>query len=187
MLKRVRPLDLYEIGKHNVIEHDASLVHHDTPAGEEFAPIKIDQTLVTELINDAKNGKNETAGAETGERPSLMNAIDVARSRIRREKLSNPLDSVHAEIARGEMAIILGVWETKSKDKVGVPTEWMRRWIGHEQLPDGWKPTHKQGLLDTVKRAKEIRTAMEEMRKVEADASVKMPDNTSNEKSKPLS
>lgn len=168
MLKRIRPINLYDIGKHNAIEHDASLVHHDTPQGEAFAPTQIDQTLVAELINDVK--PTNTQSAETAEQQPLMNAIDVARARIRRERGSKPLDKVHAEIARGEMAIILGVWETKSKDKVGVPAEWMRRWIGHEKLPEGWKPTHTQGLLDTVKRAKAIRAAMDEMRDAEANA-----------------
>ena len=33
MLGKVgKRLDLYEIGRHNKIEHDASLVHHDTPS-----------------------------------------------------------------------------------------------------------------------------------------------------------
>jgi hypothetical protein len=164
----VRPIDLYEIGKHNAIEHDASLVHHDTPAGEEFAPIKIDEALVEELINDASDhfGTTKTEGPEP--QLSLMNGFDVARSRVRREKLSKPLDPVHAELARGEMAIILGVWEQRSKDKVGVPMDWMRRWIGHERLPDGWKADHTQGLFDVVKRSKEMREAMQKLREDEA-------------------
>jgi len=98
-----------------------------------------------------------------------MDAADVARPRIRREKDSPPLDPVHAEIARGEMAIILGVMETKGEEKVGVPVEWMREWISRERLPTDWKPTHAQGLLDTVKRSKAIRTAMEEQRKAAGD------------------
>ncbi|KXN88323.1 Putative sterigmatocystin biosynthesis peroxidase stcC [Leucoagaricus sp. SymC.cos] len=172
MLKRVRPINLFEIGKHNVIEHNASLVHHDTPEGHEFAPIHIDQSLVDKLINDVKPEKE---GDKSGE--SLMNAVDVARSRIRREKECGPVDNVHAEIARGEMAIILGVWETKSQNKAGIPTEWMRRWIGHEQLPDDWRPTQKQGLLNTIGRSKAIRTAMAEMRK--ADTSSTATEGTS--------
>jgi len=159
MLKRVRPIDLNKIGKHNAIEHDASLVHLDTPKGHDFAPIDIDQNLVDDLMNDVEHEKEDINDAG-----SLMSFNDVARARIRREKDCRPIDGVHQEIARGEMAIILGVWETASKGKVGVPTEWVRRWIGHEMLPDGWRPTHKQGLLNTIQRSKAIRTAMEEMR-----------------------
>lgn len=178
MLKRVRPIDLFEIGKHNVIEHNASLVHHDTPEGQEFAPIGIDQGLVDDLMNDVKPEKEGGVNAKSGE--SLMNAIDVARARIRREKDCKPVDSVHQEIARGEMAIILGVWETSTKDKVGIPAEWMRRWIGHEKLPDDWKPTHKQGLLDTIQRSKAIRTAMEEMRNTEGSSATSPTPSASN-------
>ncbi|EKM76068.1 hypothetical protein AGABI1DRAFT_79044 [Agaricus bisporus var. burnettii JB137-S8] len=168
MLRRARPIDLYQIGKHNVIEHDASLVHHDTPGGEEYAPIKIDEALVEELIEDVSGGHEAAKSEEPTPQSSLMDAVDVARSRVRREKLSKPLDPVHAEIARGEMAIILGVWEQKSKDKVGVPVDWMKRWLGHERLPDGWRPDHTEGLLDVIRRAKEMRAVMERMQEEEA-------------------
>ncbi|TFK34359.1 Chloroperoxidase [Crucibulum laeve] len=170
ILKKVRNISLFEIGKHNAIEHDASLVHHDTPQGQEYAPIDIDQTLVGRLIADAKTGREQGEGPEAGDTRILMDATDVARARVRREKECRPIDSVHAEIARGEMGIILGVWETKTHDNVGIPVEWMRRWIGSERLPDGWKPDHVQGLLDVVKRSKAIRTAMDEMKKNEAIA-----------------
>lgn len=111
------------------------------------------------LINDVADPAGEKGKGK------LMDAADVARSRIRREKDSPPLDPVHAEIARGEMAIILGVMEAKGEGKVGVPVAWMREWISKERLPEDWKPTHVQGLLDTVKRSKAIRTAMEDQRK----------------------
>lgn len=124
--------------------------------------------LVEELINDANADPGTTKAEGPEPQLSLMNSFDVARSRIRREKSSKPLDPVHAEIARGEMAIILGVWEQQSKYKVGVPTDWMRLWIGQERLPDGWKPDHTQGLLDVVKRSKEMRNAMQKMREEEA-------------------
>ena len=143
---------------HGRVEHNASLVHYDTPPGEKYAPIEIHEELVDLLISDVAD-----TGGEKGE-GRLMDAADVARSRIRREKDSPPLDCVHAEIARGEMGIILGVLETKGEEKVGIPVEWMREWIHEERLPTGWKPTHVQGLLDTVKRSKAIRTAMEQQR-----------------------
>jgi len=160
IFKRIRCIDLHEIGKHDMIEHDASLVHLDTPDGEEFAPTNIDQNLVDELMNDVQRKEEGSDGTE-----SLMNIDDVARARIRREKACRPINKVHQEIARGEMAIILGVWETISKDRVGIPTKWVREWIGHETLPDGWRPTHKQGLWNTIQRSKAIRMAVEEMRK----------------------
>ncbi|KAF5371521.1 hypothetical protein D9615_009638 [Tricholomella constricta] len=168
LLRRFWNTDLHDIGRHGRIEHDASLVHRDTPEGEKYAPIDISDRLVDQLIVDAKTGDEEGEGPEAGDRRTLMDASDVARARVRREKESPPLGAKHAEIARGEMAIILGVWETKAGSNVGVPVEWMREWIGHERLPKDWKPTHIQGLLDVVKRAKSIRKAMDEQRKAEA-------------------
>jgi hypothetical protein len=167
LLRRLWNLDLHDIGRHGRIEHDASLVHQDTPEGEKYAPTKIKQGLVDQLLADAKTGDEEGEGPEAGDRRTLMDASDVARARVRREKQSPTLDGVHAEIARGEMAIILGVWETKAGTNFGVPVEWMREWIGHERLPKEWIPTHVQGLLDVVKRAKSIRSAMDAQRKAE--------------------
>jgi hypothetical protein len=164
LLKRIRPVSLYEFGKHGAIEHDASLVHGDTPPGEKYAPIEIRQELVQQLIDDVKAEGEETKQ----EVKSVMNASDVARARIRREKDSPALDGLHAEVARGEMAIILGVWETKAGNKVGVPVEWLREWLVRERLPSDWKATHVQGLFDVVKRAKAIRTSMDQQRKEES-------------------
>ena len=178
LLRRFRPVALYEIGRHGAIEHNASLVHNDTQPNEKYAPIEIQPELVNQLIDDAKTGTEKGEGFEGGDRRVLMDASDVARARIRREKCSPVLDGVHAEIARGEMAIILGVWETKAGSKAGVPVEWMREWIGHERFPSDWKATHVQGLFDVIKRSKAIRDSMAQQRKEQSR------DSLENEKSK---
>ncbi|KAG6815764.1 hypothetical protein H0H87_011548 [Tephrocybe sp. NHM501043] len=167
LLRKVTNVSLHEIGRHGRIEHDASLVHRDTPKGQKYAPINVVDSLVNSLLIDSKTGDEEGEGAQAGDRRTLMDASDVARARVRREKDSPKLDGLHAEIARGEMAIILGVWETKAGKNIGVPVEWMREWIGHERLPMDWRPTHVQGLLDVVKRAKSIRAAMDAQRALE--------------------
>ncbi|KAG6840554.1 hypothetical protein C0991_005871 [Blastosporella zonata] len=164
LLRRITNISLHEIGEHGRVEHDASLVHEDTPQGEKYAPTKIVPALVERLLADAKTGDEVGEGSEFGDRRALMDASDVARARVRREKESPRLDGVHAEIARGEMAIILGVLETRAGKNVGVPAEWMREWIGHERMPKDWKATHVQGLFDVVKRTKSIRAAMIEQR-----------------------
>lgn len=168
LLRRIRNVSLHEIGEHGRIEHNASLVHGDTPNGEKYAPVRIHQELVGQLIADVtpSDGGGDTTGA--GEDDRVMDASDVARSRVRREKQSPRLDPVHAEIARGEMAIILGVWDTKSGNKSGIPVQWMRDWIGQERLPSGWVPTHVQSLLDVVRRSKSIRQSMIDQRRAAA-------------------
>lgn len=167
ILRKIGRLDLFRIGKHGQVEHNASLVHYDTPRGQVFAPIEIHQDLVDQLIDDVKTGADDP---EATDARKLMNATDVAIARVRREKQSPTLDGVHAEIARGEMAIILGVWEQKGQGKVGIPVEWMRDWIGHERLPEGWMPDHVQGFFDVVNRSKSIREAMISLRDAETEA-----------------
>ena len=158
-------ISLHEIGKHNVVEHDASLVHHDTPEGQSYAPIEIDHSLVDALVSDVKPSSAEIEGSPDPTAKFLMNYEDVARARVRREAECKPLAFVQAEIARGEMAIILDLWEVKTKDKTGIPVDYFKQWIGEERLPDGWKPDHSLGLLNVISRAMQIRGAMNQIRK----------------------
>jgi hypothetical protein len=168
ILRRCGRINLFDIDKHGAIEHDASLVHRDAPESEKFAPIEIDPQLVEALCADVKPTSKECE--RDGGARWLMNYEDVARARVRREGECKRIDAVHAEIARGEMAIILGVWETKTETKVGIPMEYFKPWISEERLPDGWKPDHVQGFFDVVKRSKSIRKAAEKLREEAATA-----------------
>ena len=170
MLRKFRRVDLFEIGKHNAIEHNASLVHHDTPEAHAYAPIEIDHSLVDALVSDVKPSLAEIEKSPDPTAKFLLNYEDVARARIRREAECKPIDGLHAEVGRGEMAIILGVWEVKTKDKVGIPVDYLKQWIKEERLPDGWKPDHTQGLFDVINRSSQIRGAMNKMRKEQLQA-----------------
>jgi len=165
---RGRRLSLYDIGKHNIIEHDASMVHHDTPEGDKYAPTEIDQALVEALIQDIKPDANEVeANSEDGEQ-FLLGIEDIARARIRREKECRTVIPKVAMIAGGEMALILGIMEVKSKRKIGVPVELMRNWIGHERLPEGWKPDRVMGFWALRERIQAIAATVERLRLEEA-------------------
>jgi hypothetical protein len=171
ILRKFGRITLNDIGKHNAIEHNASLVHNDTPSGHIYAPTEIHPSLVDALISDVKPSLSEIQKSSDPSAKFLTNHEDVARARIRREAECGQIDGLHAEIARGEMAIILGVWEVKTKDKTGIPVDYFKRWIEEEKLPDGWKPDHSQGLLNVVMRSSQIRSAMAQMRKEQAAAS----------------
>jgi len=155
LLQQFGRISLGDLARHNHIEHDASLVHHNTELEAEYAPCEVDDVLVEALCSDAR-----PSGGEKGFR---MNAEDVARARIRRESESPVLDILHAEIARGEMAIALGVFGGKNGSIDGVPIEWLKEWIKDERLPRGWKYTHAQGLFDSVKMSTDIRNAMKRL------------------------
>jgi hypothetical protein len=163
-------ISLYEFGRHSVIEHHASLVHHDCPKGEQYAPTKIDHTLVEALCSDVRPTAEEVdAKKAKGEcLEFLMDVQDVARARIRREKECRPINMLQARIARGEMAIILGVMAVTVGEKTGVPVDWLRTWIGEEKLPEGWKPNHVEGLWDVIKRGHKILASVNKLREQEA-------------------
>ncbi|KAG5637356.1 hypothetical protein H0H81_004868 [Sphagnurus paluster] len=157
-MRRISKYDLHYLSLHGFVEHDASLVHHDTPAGEKFAPTAVDQELVEALIADAKAEDMSS---------TVFDPRDAARARVRREKQSPALGSRLAVLAQGEMALTLGVMETQVGTKKGMPVEWIRELIGHERLPKDWKPTHVQGLFDVIHRLKVIQAEMAELRKSE--------------------
>ena len=93
-----------------------------------------------------------------------MTIEDVARARVWRESQCPVLNHLHAEIARGEMAIAFGLFSQPDSDKQEIPVDMLRVWLSEERLPDGWKPTHTQGLLETIRTSRQI---YNEMKKIE--------------------
>jgi hypothetical protein len=155
LLGQIGPFDLEDLARHNRIEHDASLVHDDTPNRDEYAPVGVDSKLLKEFLEESKDGK-------------IVTAEDVARARVWRESQCPVLNTLHAEIARGEMAIALGLFSQHepNSDREGIPVDMLRTWLSEERLPDGWKPTHTQGLLETIRASRAIR---QDMQKFEQD------------------
>jgi len=165
-------INLFELGLHNGVEHDASVVHDDCPPGQKDAPVAIRPDLVADFAAQVVTRAREDSGSSGAveETDVLVTERDIARTRIRREHLSKPLSAVHAEIARGEMAIILGVWHQRLGGSEGAPLPWLRTWLAEERLPPGWKPDHVQTLKDVVSRSSAMRAEMKRIRKEETAA-----------------
>ena len=138
---------LDDLARHNRIEHDASLVHDDAKGRDEYAPISPNLQLVKNLLLHSKDGR-------------VMTVEDVARARVERESQCPVLNCMQAEIARGEMAIALDLFGHGNTASPGVPLDMLREWLAEERLPEGWRPTHTQGLLQTIRTAREIRNLM---------------------------
>lgn len=164
MVGRFTNVSLIDYAIHGRIEHNASLVHVDTPLGQKYAPIEVHSDLVDLLVHDGQIGHEKRGG---GPGRILMDASDFARARVRREKESPPLDYLHSRLGRGEAGLILGVWKVKDGENVGVPVEVIRTWMQDERLPGGWKPTRVLGLLEVQKGTKAVEVAMEEQRGAE--------------------
>jgi hypothetical protein len=162
LLGQVGSFGLDDLARHNRIEHDASLVHDDAQPRDEYAPVAPDSALVKQFLEQAKDGH-------------FMTIEDVARARIWRESQCPVLNKLHAEIARGEMAIAFGLFGQPDSDKQGIPVDLLRVWLSEERLPDGWKPTHTQGLLETIRTSRQI---YNEMKKIEDEGENVAPHET---------
>lgn len=148
ILGQFRKISLADLARHNLIEHDASLFHRDARKGQEYAPRCPDCSLLKAVVHQGGYYK-----------PGRITLEDVANIRAKRE-VHGPLDFTHAEIARGEMAIAIGVLGGPNADKEGLDLEVLKTWVKYERLPDGWKPDHTQGLYHTYKMAKVVRDRM---------------------------
>ncbi|KAG6375326.1 Chloroperoxidase [Boletus reticuloceps] len=156
LLAQYRDMSLADLARHNLIEHDASLFHLDAHSEDEYAPISANDSLIKATL---EQGGRYRSGHMTLE--------DVANIRVKREAESRPLDGVHAEVARGEMAIAIGILGGQNAATEGLDMDVLRLWVEQERLPDGWKPDHTQGLYKTYRMATVIRERMKAMKKGE--------------------
>lgn len=152
LLGQVGSFGLNDLARHNRIEHDASLVHDDTKPRDEYAPIPPNPALVKQFFEEVKDGQ-------------FVTVEDVARARVWRESQCPVLNRFQAEIARGEMAIALGLFSQPESEthRQGIPVDMLRTWFSEERLPDGWKPSHTQGLFETIEASTQLR---DEMKKI---------------------
>ncbi|KAG6334337.1 hypothetical protein ID866_4749 [Astraeus odoratus] len=152
ILGQFRKISLADLARHGLIEHDASLFHDNAALGDEYAP--------SHPNNDRLNNVLRQVGHY---QPGRISLEDVANVRVNLEK-GSPLNGMHAEIARGEMAIAIGVLGGRKAPSDGLDLNVLEEWVKHERLPDGWRPDHVQGLYQTYKMAKVIRDRMKAMR-----------------------
>ncbi|OAX40840.1 Cloroperoxidase [Rhizopogon vinicolor AM-OR11-026] len=153
LLGQLRCMSLIDLARHGLIEHNASLGHDDDVNGAEYAPTKVDKKLLHHVC--AEGGKFL---------PGRLTLQDAARIRVKRESACGLLDGPHAEIARGEIAIAIGILGGKDAAKNGVDIGVFHNWMQHERLPADWKPDHTQGLYQTYKITKFVREHMRELR-----------------------
>jgi len=155
LLGQFRCISLYDLARHNLIEHDASVVHPDAIKGSEYAPTQVDGGLVKNMIRMVGHDR--------------MTLDDVARVRVKREAETHVLDYLHAEIARGELTIAVGVLGGKKAYKEGVDVGTFKTWLTDDRFPDGWKPDHKQGFWRTYHATRRVDKKMKELRAAPAE------------------
>lgn len=78
--------------------------------------------------------------------------------------MAKKLDPLHAEIARGEAALLM---ETFSDSNGDIPREWVKRWFEEERLPDGWAgPREQIGLFRTASIGKRVKAETEKLQRL---------------------
>lgn len=145
-------LDLHQLAKHGLIEHNGSLVHDDARPHDAYAPTTVDPALVAQLL------------AVTPAPGLSMHDFAKARA-LRDSSIPTPLDGIHAEIARGEAALTIQTFGSHYGDIRGnldhvegaVSKAFLEQWLGQERLPDGWhKPEIAIGLVGTASQSRRI-------------------------------
>jgi hypothetical protein len=174
-----RTMDLQHIGLHGHIEHDASITHDDAllPTSP-YAPSFSNHSLFEAFMDDSVAGPD---GAH-------VDLVDLGTARVRREEESlswsgRALDALHAEIARGEAALVIGIFgETLSTapanvshvgehwdwEGLAVPKSVMRTFWLEERFPHGWKPSRVTSLKSTKAGNQRVGNRMQELRALAA-------------------
>jgi hypothetical protein len=132
-------IDLEDLARHNVIEHDASLTRANTVPNGRYAPVHVDKNLLQHLLDASQN-------------PDVLTFNDLVAVRANRDlTLGRPLSKTHGIIARGEIALIV---QTFGDEEGNMPKRHLQEWFGKERLPSGWvKPAIATGIWTTSRIA----------------------------------
>ncbi|KAI0050209.1 Cloroperoxidase [Auriscalpium vulgare] len=134
-------LDLEDLGKHDRIEHDASLTHDDAPEGNIYAPAAVDKELLQDLLDVSET--------------DYLTFEDFVRVRVARDAtLLRPLTNLLTTVARGEVALTV---EALGDADGRVAKDRIRQWFGEQRLPEDWqRPRKAIGLRGTNKKVKRV-------------------------------
>lgn len=154
-------LDLHDLARHNRIEHDGSMGHADAAPGAEYAPSVPDGARIANML---AAGSARTPSNEKGP-VNALSILDFARIRYSLNlAFRKPLDAVHAEIARGEIALTLLAMGTKAEgsdahdEELVVPDKRIREWFLEERLPSDWStPQSEIGLFNTMATSRKVK------------------------------
>ena len=178
-----RVLDLHELARHGVIEHDGSLVHADVAAPSDvYAPTEVDAEALRQLLEGEKKGEGR------GE----LTLEDLCKRQVARQDAARPLSGGMTVVARGELGLVCRVFgvpvgkkgprdvslekeKGPSLDSVRdmggaggrvVPKVFLEPWFGEERLPDGWEGlVEGTGLFDLIGLAREIKALKDQIRR----------------------
>lgn len=149
-------LDLHELARHNILEHDASMGHADAEFESGYAPTKPSRSFIEGLIESSRDGK-KVAVADAAK-------IRVVREGRSRQRRGHGLSALQEFVAQGEWGLLMGLLGEGERHKEIVEVVTLRRWLTEERLPGDRPPERQIGFVDTQLRALSVREAMSENR-----------------------
>ncbi|KAI0708499.1 Chloroperoxidase [Earliella scabrosa] len=166
-----RVVDLQDLAAHNVVEHDASLLHPDAAAPDaKRAPVDVDRALLRELLS-------VKTGSKGGDSESLTLG-DLCAWQVRRFAASRKLGRMHTLFAHAEVVLLYAAMGVRASRELPekeptageglfdhvVPKRYIEQWFGDGRLPDGWtKPERPIGhsvLSGGIKEVERIEAGM---------------------------
>jgi Peroxidase, family 2 len=94
-------IDLYDLARHNYLEHGGSLTHANAMPGGRYAPVSVNEVLLQYLLDVSKD-------------PDFLSLDDLVTVRAARDAtLSKPLSRFHNNISRGCVALTVQTFGDK--------------------------------------------------------------------------
>lgn len=171
--------DLSDLALHNIIEHDASLVHDNASPEAIYAPGGVNHALLEQLLcpksTSISNYAPLTSGNSKHPYPKHLSLIDFVRARVRRERASglDRLGDVHHYLALGEVALLFLVFshprENIKPDGYHISARCTAQFFGYEKLPTGWQSSRegheKIKLIDCLRLLRSMSGEWNEIKK----------------------
>lgn len=139
-------VNLDQLGRHNVVEHDVSMTRFDYAQGDNHTP---QPELIANLLAKSGNGSTLT----------LADFVKLRKERYARQAKENPkleYGKLQNYIACTEVALILKVFGNGEE----VPLSYVKAFVGEERLPweEGWKRRvwWTLGLMELNSLAKKV-------------------------------
>ena len=143
-------LNLDQLDRPNVVEHDVSLTRFDYAQGDNHTP---QPELIKDLLAASSNGSTFT----------LADLVNFRKARFERQKRDNPklhFEDAQNQVACGEIALILGVFGDGSE----VPLSYVKAVFEDERLPtnEGWKKRWwwSVGLIELATLSKKVKAML---------------------------
>ena len=156
-LGKFSSMSLHDFALHNHVEHNASLAHEDAEPGNLYAPTVVNSDMLEKFLKCSASGQYLTAEDIGAYRVHLENSYDK----------DNAMGFLDQEVSRGEASLILGIFGHQDVGEDKIPLDLLKEFFTEERIPEGWKPSHTLGLIETLQTVAKLRNIMKRLNTVD--------------------